>query len=46
MPDVLVLEKRPSFTGGGTDGCEYAWFIWRKGRLGSTGKVRVLEIGP
>jgi len=23
-----VISKRPSFTGGGTDATEYAWFIW------------------
>jgi len=28
MPDVYVLSDRPSFTGGGSDGCEYAWFVW------------------
>jgi len=26
---VFVLSKRPSFTGNGTDSCEYAWFVWR-----------------
>jgi len=27
--DLLILSKRPSFTGDGkTDGCEYAWFVW------------------
>ncbi len=25
---VLVLPKRPSFVGGHTDACEYAWFVW------------------
>lgn len=25
---ILVLSKRPSFTGTGTDSQEYAWFIW------------------
>lgn len=25
---VLVLSKRPSFTGKGTDSIEYAWFCW------------------
>jgi len=25
---VWVLRRRPSFTGGGTDGCAYGWFIW------------------
>lgn len=29
MPSkVLVLPNRPSFTGGGTDNSEYAWFVW------------------
>lgn len=27
---VLVLSKRPSFTGHGTDSVEYAWFCWDK----------------
>jgi hypothetical protein len=26
--DVYVLPKRPSFTGGGTDSTDYAWFVW------------------
>lgn len=47
MPDVLVLEKRPSFSGDGkTDGCEYAWMLWRTGQRRSHGNVRVLEVGP
>lgn len=25
---VLILPKRPSFTGGSTDSCEYAWIVW------------------
>jgi len=25
---VHVLTKRPSFTGKGTDACDYAWFVW------------------
>lgn len=25
-----VMSKRPSFTGGGTDATEYAWFVWDK----------------
>ena len=30
MPDAVhVLDKRPSFTGKGTDSCEYAWMVWR-----------------
>lgn len=28
MPDAFVLSRRPSFTGGGTDACDYAWFVW------------------
>lgn len=31
MPDVYVISKRPSFTDGGTDSCEYAWFVWNAG---------------
>lgn len=30
--DVFVLPRRPSFTGGGTDATEYAWFVWGPGR--------------
>lgn len=30
--DVYVLPRRPSFTGGGTDATEYAWFVWGPGR--------------
>jgi len=29
---VYVLPKRPSFTNGGTDATEYAWFVWGEGR--------------
>lgn len=25
---LFVLTKRPSFTEGGTDSCDYAWFYW------------------
>jgi hypothetical protein len=25
---LFVLSKRPSFTGGGTDSSDYAWFCW------------------
>jgi len=27
---VYVLPRRPSFTGGGNDACEYAWFHWER----------------
>lgn len=33
---VFVLRQRPSFTGGGTDRYEYAWFRWRQGHQGPT----------
>lgn len=32
--DVYVLSKRPSFTGGGTDASDYAWFCWGPSRGG------------
>lgn len=32
--NVHVLAKRPSFTGGGTDATEYAWFVWAPGKGG------------
>lgn len=28
---MLVITPRPSFSGGGTDSSEYAWFIWDRG---------------
>ncbi len=31
---VATITPRPSFTGGGTDGTEYALFVWRKGYRG------------
>jgi hypothetical protein len=33
---VKTIAPRPSFTGGGTDGTEYAVFCWRKGYRGRT----------
>lgn len=32
--DVYVLSSRPSFTGKGTDSCDYAWFVWGPGERG------------
>jgi predicted RNA methylase len=32
--NVYVLTKRPSFTGKGTDACDYAWFTWQAGEGG------------
>jgi len=38
--DVHVLVPRPSFmSDGGSDSCEYAWFIWGPGKRG---KINVL----
>jgi len=37
--DVYVLSRRPSFTGKGTDSCDYAWFVWGPG---PRGRVTVL----
>lgn len=41
MPDVYVLPERPSFTGGGTDACEYAWMRWIRGKRQKS-EVRIL----
>lgn len=43
-PDVYVLPKRPSFTNGGTDSCEYAWFRWVKASRAEFGRVCVLPL--
>jgi hypothetical protein len=49
LVSVAPIAPRPSFTGGGTDGAEYAVFVWRKGYRGAptlqrpltwSGKVR------
>ncbi len=45
-PDVYVLPDRPSFTGTGTDSCEYAWFIWPPHRRRESGTVTVLSRNP
>jgi len=39
--DVYVLPKRPSFTNGGTDATEYAWFVWGPGR---GGRWQILDV--
>jgi hypothetical protein len=44
-PDVFVLPNRPSFTGGKTDSCEYAWFVW-PALAREFGRVRVLSETP
>lgn len=44
-PDVFVLPNRPSFTGGKTDSCEYAWFVWPPSKR-DFGRIRVLAETP
>jgi len=47
MPDLYVLANRPSFTDGGTDMTEYAWFVWPPREHNRTkGRVEVLEANP
>ena len=41
-PSVYVLPRRPSFTGGKTDACEYAWLVWRDPAGESC--VRILDV--
>ena len=47
-PDVYVLPRRPSFTGGGTDATEYAWMVWTvpssTGAPRRAGKIEVLPL--
>ena len=40
-PAVYVLPNRPSFTGGGTDASDYAWFVW--GESGNAGRFEILS---
>lgn len=38
---IVVMSIRPSFKGGGTDMCEYAWLVWERGYVGvATVEVR------
>lgn len=46
MPDVYVLPNRPSFTGGGTDATEYAWFVWTPERGRKSGSISILDETP
>ena len=39
---LIVISKRPSFTGKGTDATEYAWFVWD--RLSIFCHARPLEV--
>lgn len=43
---VLILPRRPSFTGGATDSCEYAWIIWDSSRPQAETKLGWLEVTP
>jgi hypothetical protein len=45
-PDIYVLPNRPSFTGHGTDACEYAWFVWPDARHRRYGRLQVLLETP
>jgi hypothetical protein len=42
-PSIYVLPNRPSFTGGGTDATDYAWFVWRKD---AAPEVKILATTP
>lgn len=42
QPSVLVLGKRPSFTGKGTDATEYCWLVW--GIKSMAGRWEILEL--
>lgn len=45
MPDIYVLPNRPSFTGGETDSCDYAWFVWPPGKYHRTaGRIQRLAL--
>jgi len=45
-PDLYVLSRRPSFTDGGTDATEYAWFVWDSTNLKrAKGTIAVLGQG-
>lgn len=41
---LYVLPRRPSFTGGGTDATEYAWFVWGEGH--EAGTWEILDVEP
>lgn len=43
---VLILPRRPSFTGGATDSCEYAWMIWDSKHPRAMTKLEWLEVSP
>lgn len=41
---VLILPRRPSFTGGATDSCEYAWMVWDSTHYGQPTSLEWLEV--
>ena len=41
---VLILPRRPSFTGGATDSCEYAWMIWDSQDPAPKAQIEWLEV--
>ena len=47
-PSIYVLPNRPSFTGGKTDACEYAWFVWYNGMAhpDEHPTVQILDLTP
>ena len=47
-PNVFVLPNRPSFAGGGTDGRDYAWFVWSvsDGYTGRSARMHILPNTP
>lgn len=40
--NLVVLSRRPSFTFGGTDATEYAWFIWDRAKLFNFATISVV----
>lgn len=43
---VLILPRRPSFTGGATDSCEYAWMVWGSAAYTDGTKLEWIEVSP
>lgn len=41
--DVHVLAARPSFTGGGTDAYDYAWFVWGPSATGRWSRIEAAK---
>lgn len=44
VPDVFVLPNRPSFTNGGTDSTDYAWFVFNG--VNKEGVLKILPTTP